>query len=46
MKNPTKKIFNCEQLELKLNDKRKEINLDEEMKNLKKLRAKNSRKRR
>ena len=35
-----------EQPEFKLNDKKKEINLNEEMENLKKLRAKNSRKRR
>ena len=56
MKNPTiyglesKEIFKeykrLKQLEFKLNDKRKEINLDEEIENLKKLRAKNARKRR
>ena len=45
MKKPTI-ISPTEQLEFKLNDKRKKINLDEEMENLKKLRAKNSRKRR
>ena len=45
MKNPTNKKI-IEQLEFKLNDKRKEINLDEEMENLNKLRRKESNKRR
>ena len=45
MKNPTNKKI-IEQLEFKLNDKRKEINLDEEMENLNKIRRKESNKRR